>query len=360
MADNITVTPGTGATIAADDVGSALHQRVKVEWGPDGTVNETDIATGKPLPVQLRASTGQTLSDTTGILISTSQISALGQTVSTGSSPVVLASDQSKIPVQGNTAHDGVDTDKPIKIGGFAKAAAPADVSADGDVTNAWYLRNGAAATVITAAGALISATSNALDVNVKSVTGTAIPVTDNGGSLTVDNAGTFVTQSTSSGDVSAGSSDSGNPVKVGGKATNVEPTALTTGQRANLITDLVGKLIVLPYANPENFVSGVITSAMTGTTSTSLIAAPASGLRNYITQITVSNAHATVGTDIIIQDGSGGTTLYNIPAAAVYGGSVITFPTPLRQPTTATAIFCANVTTGASTKVSASGYKGV
>jgi len=28
-------------------------------------------------------------------------------------------------------------------------------------------------------------------------------------------------------------------------------------------------------------------------------------------------------------------------------------------QPTTATAIYCANVTTGASTKVSASGYKG-
>ncbi len=153
---------------------------------------------------------------------------------------------------------------------------------------------------------------------------------------------------------------DSGNnPVKVGAKATSSEPAVVATGDIANLITDLVGKLIVLPYANPENFVSGAITSAMTGTTSTSLIAAPASGLRNYITQITVSNAHATVGTDIIIQDGSGGTTLYTIPAAAAYGGATVTFPTPLRQPTTATALFCANVTTGASTKASASGYKG-
>ena len=112
-------------------------------------------------------------------------------------------------------------------------------------------------------------------------------------------------------------------------------------------------------FFNPNNYVSGAITTSMTGTTSTSLIAAPAAGLRNYITQITVSNAHATVGTDVIIQDGSGGTTLYTIPAAAVYGGAALTFPTPLRQPTTATAIFCANVTTGASTKVSASGYKG-
>lgn len=162
-------------------------------------------------------------------------------------------------------------------------------------------------------------------------------------------------------GNIAHDGADAGAPVKIGGKATNVEPTAVSaTADRTNLITDMVGKLIVLPYANPENFVSGAITSAMTGTTSTSLIAAPASGLRNYITTIIVSNAHATVGTDVIIQDGSGGTTLLSIPAAAVYGGAVITLPTPLRQPTTATAIYCANVTTGASTKVSAVGYKGV
>lgn len=150
------------------------------------------------------------------------------------------------------------------------------------------------------------------------------------------------------------------NPVNLGAQAVSSENTAVTATRMAQLVTDLVGKLIVLPYANPENFVSGAITSAMTGTTSTSLIAAPASGLRNYITQITVSNAHATVGTDVVIQDGSGGTTLYTIPAAAAYGGATLTFPTPLRQPTTATAIYVANVTTGASVKASASGYKGI
>jgi hypothetical protein len=113
------------------------------------------------------------------------------------------------------------------------------------------------------------------------------------------------------------------------------------------------------PYSATANFVSGAITTAMTGTTSTSLLAAPGAGLRNYITTFVVSNAHATVGTDVIIQDGSVGTTLMTIPAAAVYGGAVITLPTPLKQPTTNTALFCANVTTGASTKVSAFGYKG-
>lgn len=160
-------------------------------------------------------------------------------------------------------------------------------------------------------------------------------------------------------GNVAHDAADSGNPVKIGGRAIAAEITPATAADRTDFVADLTGKQIVLPYANPENFVSGCISSAMTGTTSTSLIAAPAAGLRNYITQITVSNSHATVGTDIIIQDGSGGTTLYVIPAAAVFGGASITFPVPLRQPTTATAIFCANVTTGSNTKVSASGYKG-
>jgi hypothetical protein len=161
-------------------------------------------------------------------------------------------------------------------------------------------------------------------------------------------------------GAVAHAAADSGNPIKIGGRARSSEITALANDNRADFVSDLAGKQIVLPYANPENFVSGAITTAMTATTTTSLIAAPAAGLRNYITQITVSNSHATVGTDIVIQDGSGGAALYTIPAAAVYGGAVLSFPTPLRQPTTATAIFCANVTTGASTKVSASGYKGI
>lgn len=180
-------------------------------------------------------------------------------------------------------------------------------------------------------------------------------------GSTTIVNGGTAGSQAVGGIVANNGTINSAvNPILVGGQAVSSENAANTTAKLSQLVTDLVGKLIVLPYANPENFVSGVISSAMTGTTSTSLIGAPAGSLRNYITQITVSNSHATVGTDILIQDGNGGTTLYVIPAAAVFGGATLTFPTPLRQPTTATAIYCANVTTGANTKVSASGYKGL
>lgn len=152
--------------------------------------------------------------------------------------------------------------------------------------------------------------------------------------------------------------SQAGNPAYVGATAVSAEPTLAANGQNAGLITDLAHKLITAPYANPENLVSGT-TAAMTGTTSTSLVGAPGAGLRNYITNLTCVNSHATVGTFITIQDGSGGTALYTIAAAAVFGGATITLPAPLRQPTANTALFVADVTTGANVICSASGYKG-
>lgn len=49
MADNIAVTPGTGATVAADDIGGVLYQRVKIGVGADGSA--TDVSTASPLPI---------------------------------------------------------------------------------------------------------------------------------------------------------------------------------------------------------------------------------------------------------------------------------------------------------------------
>jgi hypothetical protein len=48
MADNIAITAGTGTTIATDDVGSAHHQYVKLEYGADGTA--TKVSSTNPLP----------------------------------------------------------------------------------------------------------------------------------------------------------------------------------------------------------------------------------------------------------------------------------------------------------------------
>ena len=51
MADNIGYTPGSGAIIAADDIGGALHQRIKVVVGADG-VNDGDVSLANPMPIQ--------------------------------------------------------------------------------------------------------------------------------------------------------------------------------------------------------------------------------------------------------------------------------------------------------------------
>ena len=53
MADNFTANAGSGgSTFAADDIGpGVLHPRVKVEWGVDGTVNDTSAT--NPMPVQV-------------------------------------------------------------------------------------------------------------------------------------------------------------------------------------------------------------------------------------------------------------------------------------------------------------------
>jgi hypothetical protein len=49
MADNVGYTPGTGATVAADEIGGVLHQRVKLGIGDDGTA--VDVSESNPVPV---------------------------------------------------------------------------------------------------------------------------------------------------------------------------------------------------------------------------------------------------------------------------------------------------------------------
>lgn len=59
MADNVNLTAGDGSVIAASEkIGGVDYPRIILGWGPAGTVNKTDIASGKALPVQLRTAGG--------------------------------------------------------------------------------------------------------------------------------------------------------------------------------------------------------------------------------------------------------------------------------------------------------------
>ena len=49
MPDNVGYTPGSGATVAADDIAGVLHQRVKIGIGADGTA--VDVSSANPMPI---------------------------------------------------------------------------------------------------------------------------------------------------------------------------------------------------------------------------------------------------------------------------------------------------------------------
>lgn len=258
-----------------------------------------------------------------------------GSATSANSAPVVIASDQGTVPV----SLSSVPSHAVTNAGTFAvQSTNQANPGVDiGDVT------------INNASGA------------------SAVNIQDGGNSITVDGtvavSGTVATSmatNTPVGNVAHDAADSGAPIKIGGRASSAEITPVTTGDRTDFITDLAGRQIIMPYANPENDLAGLITTAMTGTTSTAVTGMGAQGgsLRNYITTVVISNSHATVGTDVILQDGNGGATLGTFPAAALYGGVALTLPKPIKTSAN-TALYAANVTTGASTKVSCYGYKG-
>jgi hypothetical protein len=59
MADNVGYTPGTGATIAADDIASVLYQRVKISEGADGSA--TDVSAANPMPSSVPGAVSATI-----------------------------------------------------------------------------------------------------------------------------------------------------------------------------------------------------------------------------------------------------------------------------------------------------------
>jgi hypothetical protein len=141
----------------------------------------SDLATIKNVAVSVGAGSVDTgtqrmaiASDSAGVITTGTAGSASTQVVTMqgiASMTPVLTTAQASTNTQeivGDAAHDAAAAGNPVLVGGYASAAAPAAVSADADVVRAWRLLNGAAATVLTAAGALIGGdATNGLDVDV-------------------------------------------------------------------------------------------------------------------------------------------------------------------------------------------------
>jgi hypothetical protein len=173
MADDVTVDNGTGTDydVATDDVAGKHYQRVKLDVGGDGA--------SVPVEGTVPVSGGVSIVDEDTGVAAPVVASGLWVVANGGSVSVIGAfsgveadvhgeGTAAALNVGGNVAHDTADSGDAVKIGGKANAAAPTDVSANNDRVDAWFLRNGAQATAITAAGALVGGdAANGLDVDV-------------------------------------------------------------------------------------------------------------------------------------------------------------------------------------------------
>lgn len=149
------------------------------------------------------------------------------------------------------------------------------------------------------------------------------IAVTDSGGSLTVDGT---VTAGNTAGDTAHDSPDSGNPIKVGCKATTALSgvTLVADADRADVRGGIDGIIIVRPHCNLEDIVTGNATN--TDGTSTSLIGSSGAGVKTYLTRVTVTNTSATF---IYVELKDGTTVKHTIPVPAT-SGATIGFDPPL------------------------------
>lgn len=166
-----------------------------------------------------------------------------------------------------------------------------------------------------------------------------ATPVTDNGGSLTVDGTvtvgnaslavtGTFwqATQpvsiaaavtTTPGGNVAHDGVDSGNPVKIGGKGVSSFPAAAAHLDRVDALFDIRGRQITQPHGPRENFAltSTTITSS---TAETTIAAAAGAGIFKELVSLSVTNSSST-GTIVTLKDATAGTTrgIWYVPATS-------------------------------------------
>jgi len=141
MADNVSITPGSGATISADDLGGVLVQRVKIQIGADGSA--TDVTSSNPIPV---SDAGTTLS-----------VDDAGTTLSVddgGGSLTVDGSVSLAAAIPAGTNAIGIVGLAPQTAGGWsvsrllaAASTNATSVKASAGQVGGWYLFNAATAT---------------------------------------------------------------------------------------------------------------------------------------------------------------------------------------------------------------------
>lgn len=159
-------------------------------------------------------------------------------------------------------------------------------------------------------------------------------------------------------GGVASGSADSGNPVKVGSKvlASPKGMTILADANRADLTSDVDKALVVKGWTTGADLIStsqNIATNTSTALTNFGAVAST----KNFITSITVFNSNSATDGFVSLQDGSGGTTIWVLPAPHT-GGATINFDPPLKQPTANLGLFFAASAAISTIYISVNGFQ--
>lgn len=312
MADNVKIDEGSGPSIATDEVGGSQHQKVKVEFGENGTA--TEVSAANPLPV---GDGGSTLSvdDGGGALTVDGTVAVSGSVAVTDNSGSLTVDDGgSSLTVDGTVAVSGEPT---VKV----NSALPAGANSIG--------------TVVLGAG---SAEAGKVKV-------TELPALPAGSNA--------IGQVDPRGNVAHDSADSGNPVKVGARARTALVTAVAQDDRTDNMSDKFGRLLGIT-APLDQRVSGSVD--ITNTTTTTVIEAPGASTAIVVTDIEVSNGDESVGTFVEIYDDE--TKKWKGYAGAKGGGFSQHNADGLFVCTANKAVKAKCVTTSSETSVNVSGYK--
>lgn len=131
-------------------------------------------------------------------------------------------------------------------------------------------------------------------------------------------------------GNVAHDAVDSGNPTKIGCHARTTNRTAVADADRADVVCDDNGQLVVTPMAPRDRVVrSGVVT--VSTTTETTLLAAGGAGVFRDLTYLKCTNNSATL-VRVDLRDATAGTVIDSWALAASGGGFNLAFSVPYAQ----------------------------
>jgi hypothetical protein len=144
--------------------------------------------------------------------------------------------------------------------------------------------------------------------------------------------SGTVTTLTTLTGSgIAHDSADSGNPHKIGAKATAsvLGATPVAAGDRTDVFAGLDGVMFSRPHTSLEDIISEVKTNTDGSSTAMTGAFAATASQRIYLTSLIIANSSSTNIT-VDIRDGSAGSVLATFPVPA-NGGCIHAFPVPLR-----------------------------